>query len=184
MNVPNIITIIRILLVPFLVSQLVIKNYVMAFAILIFSAISDVLDGFIARKFNLVTKLGTVLDPVADKLMQFTVFTFLAVYKLIPVLLVVLLFVKEITMAVGTVILLKRKVVIKANVTGKTATVIFYTTVFVVFLLNWLDYTQIDMVATVLAGIAVISAFYAMASYARIFLKVLTNDKGVAKDNE
>ena len=95
MSIPNIITIIRILLIPVVVSQLYLKQYIWAFVLLLVSGVTDVADGYIARRFNMVTKLGTILDPVADKLMQFTVFTCLAVYKLIPVWLVVLLFLNQ-----------------------------------------------------------------------------------------
>lgn len=177
MSIPNIITIARILLIPVVVSQLYLKHYIWAFTLLALSAITDVLDGFIARKFNMVTKLGTILDPLADKLMQFTVFACLAIYKLIPGWLVTLLFLKEFTMGIGTAILLKKKLVIKANASGKSATVIFYTTAFVVFILKWMDYAQVGAVATTLCCIAVISAFYAMGSYAKIFFKLISQEK-------
>ena len=74
MSVPNIITVFRILLIPVFVTQLFSGHYYAAFCLLLLSGLTDVLDGFIARKFNMVTKLGTVLDPLADKLVQFTVF--------------------------------------------------------------------------------------------------------------
>ena len=177
LSIPNIITIIRILLIPVVVSQLYLKQYIWAFVLLFVSGITDVADGYIARKFNMVTKLGTILDPVADKLMQFTVFTCLAVYKLIPVWLVVLLFLKELMMAIGTAILLKKNLVIKANVSGKSATVIFYTTAFVVFLLKWMNFAQVGYVATALCCVAMVSAFYAMGSYAKIFFKLISQKK-------
>ena len=134
LSIPNIITVIRMLLIPVVVSQLYLKHFIWAFVLMAISAITDVADGYIARKFNMITKLGTVLDPIADKLMQFTVFTCLAIYKLIPGWLVVLLFLKEVIMGIGTAVLLSKKLVIKANISGKFATVIFYTTAFVVFL--------------------------------------------------
>lgn len=177
MSIPNIITVIRILLIPVVVSQLYLKHFIWAFTLMVISAITDVADGYIARKFNMVTKLGTVLDPLADKLMQFTVFTCLAVYRLIPGWLVVLLFLKEVTMGVGTAVLLNKKLVIKANISGKFATVIFYTTAFVVFLLKWMNFAQVGAVATTLCCVAMVSAFYAMISYAKIFFKMISQKK-------
>lgn len=184
MTIPNIITIIRILLVPVFVTYLYSKHIIAAFVILIISGISDVVDGYIARKYNMITKLGTILDPAADKLMQFTVFTCLAVYDLIPSWLVVLLFVKEIIMGIGMLVLLKKNIVIKANVNGKTATAIFYATAFTVFILRWFNYAQVQYVATILACLAVISALYALVSYAKIFFKELSGRKEAAKENE
>ncbi|MBO4392616.1 MAG: CDP-alcohol phosphatidyltransferase family protein, partial [Clostridia bacterium] len=69
MTVPNIITIIRIILVPvFCILYFTPGLRWAAFTVLVVSGISDVLDGIIARKFNQVSRLGKVLDPVADKL--------------------------------------------------------------------------------------------------------------------
>lgn len=178
MSVPNIITVFRILLIPVFVTQLFSGHYYAAFCLLLLSGLTDVLDGFIARKFNMVTKLGTVLDPLADKLVQFTVFICLYAADLIPLWLVLLLMIKELSMGVGTFVLLKHRVVVKANASGKIATVVFYLTAVVVFILRF-KFPQMELcgVATTLACIAVISAFYAMGSYARIFFKVLKDGK-------
>ncbi len=185
MSIPNIITILRIVLIPFFVVQLFSGHYYLAFIILLFSGITDIADGFIARRFNMITRLGTILDPAADKLMQFTVFLCLYMVDLIPSWLVLLLFVKEITMAIGTFVLLKKRVVVKANASGKIATVVFYATAIVVFVLRFkFPGMELTGVATALAFIAVISAFYAMLSYARIFFKVLSNGKETGKEHE
>lgn len=185
MSIPNIITILRILLIPFFVTQLFSGHYYVALCLLIISGITDVLDGYIARKFNMVTRLGMILDPAADKLMQFTVFLCLYMADLIPSYLVILLFVKEITMAVGTFVLLKKRVVVKANASGKIATVVFYATAIVVFVLRFkFPSMELTGVATALAFLAVVSAFYAMGSYARIFFKELSNGKEAAKEHE
>lgn len=69
MNLPNIITIFRILLVPAMIYALLRQNYSWAVAIFLVASISDALDGYIARRFNLHTRLGAILDPLADKLL-------------------------------------------------------------------------------------------------------------------
>lgn len=67
MNVPNLITVLRIMAVPFLVFLLLHGGYRAAIWVLLGASLSDALDGFIARRFNLCTDLGAVLDPLADK---------------------------------------------------------------------------------------------------------------------
>jgi cardiolipin synthase len=68
-NIPNILTIARILLVPVIVSALLAGNYPLALAIFLVAGVTDALDGFIARRFNMCTRLGAMLDPLADKLL-------------------------------------------------------------------------------------------------------------------
>ena len=70
MNIPNLISAARILLVPLFVSYYLDGKVTAAMGVVLLAAASDVLDGAIARRFNMVTKLGKILDPVADKLMQ------------------------------------------------------------------------------------------------------------------
>ena len=70
MNIPNLISAGRIFLVPVFVSYYLDGKVTAAMGVILLAAASDVLDGAIARRFNMVTKLGKILDPVADKLMQ------------------------------------------------------------------------------------------------------------------
>jgi len=69
LNVPNTLTILRMLLVPGIVFALLRESYGIALVIFLFAGASDGLDGFIARRFNLYTPLGALLDPLADKLL-------------------------------------------------------------------------------------------------------------------
>lgn len=70
MNIPNLISAARIFLVPLFVSYYLNGKVTAAMGVVLLAAASDVLDGAIARRFNMVTRLGKILDPVADKLMQ------------------------------------------------------------------------------------------------------------------
>ena len=69
-NIPNILTIIRFILIPFIFTSVVNNDYLAALIIFTISAITDVLDGYIARKYNYITDLGKLIDPLADKLTQ------------------------------------------------------------------------------------------------------------------
>ncbi|WP_313561947.1 CDP-alcohol phosphatidyltransferase family protein, partial [Ruminiclostridium cellobioparum] len=69
-NIPNLLTLIRLLIVPVLGYFLYFEHYIPAMILFAFGGFTDVLDGYIARKYNLITKWGKVFDPLADKLMQ------------------------------------------------------------------------------------------------------------------
>jgi len=81
MNLANKITFFRILLVPFFIGFILYSKYNFALAIFITAIISDALDGFIARTFKQKTRLGTILDPLADKILLMSAFLCFAVVK-------------------------------------------------------------------------------------------------------
>ncbi|MGO1712087.1 MAG: CDP-alcohol phosphatidyltransferase family protein [Senegalia sp. (in: firmicutes)] len=127
MNIPNMISVFRILLVPIylLVFFSNLENrFILAGLIFILAGISDVLDGNIARKYNLTTKLGALLDPVADKLMLFAVLISYTVEKIIPIWILLALGVKEIVLVIGASILylFKGNQVLHSNKYGKVYT--------------------------------------------------------------
>ena len=82
---PNLITILRILVIPVFVWVLLKEDYLLAMILFWAAGLSDGLDGFIAKRFNLVTRLGAILDPLADKLLMFTAYILLAILGHIPV---------------------------------------------------------------------------------------------------
>lgn len=131
MNIPNILTIIRLFLVPIFIIVFFssIENALLhSVAIFIIAGITDVLDGYIARKYNLITKWGQVLDPFADKIMQLTVLVCFTIDGLLPIWIIIIYGAKELTMIFGGIFLYtkKERVVIPANSFGKSATIIFY----------------------------------------------------------
>lgn len=131
MNIPNLLTILRIFLVPIylLVFFSNLENrFLLAGLVFILAGISDVLDGKIARKYNLITKLGIVLDPIADKMMMFAVLISYTIGKIISPWILIAIGIKEIVMILGGGILYlyKGKQVVPSNIYGKIATVSFY----------------------------------------------------------
>ena len=93
LTIPNILSMLRIVMIAAVVVLFVTKNYLAAGIVLITSGVTDILDGFIARKFNMISSLGKALDPFADKLTQFAVMICLCFYCewiLIPFVLLVL----------------------------------------------------------------------------------------------
>ena len=77
-NLPNFITLARMLMTPLAVSMIVAQRFMPAFLIFIFAGVSDGVDGFIARHYNLRTELGAYLDPLADKALLISIYVSLA----------------------------------------------------------------------------------------------------------
>ncbi len=108
MTLANQLTVFRILLIPIFVLLLVYDARIAALIVFLFTCVSDILDGYIARTWQQQTTLGTFLDPIADKLLMVTTFITLALLRAMPVSLTILLIVRDITLSllVGIVLLL------------------------------------------------------------------------------
>ena len=125
-HVPNILTIIRFLLIPFIIYFLAINQYIVGVILFIISWITDVVDGAIARKFNFITDFGKLMDPLADKLTQISVLATLMIKELIPVWILAIVIAKEAVMIAGASFLYGRDVVVSSKWFGKLATVLFF----------------------------------------------------------
>ena len=120
-NVPNILSIIRILLVPIVAVLIGYDNMVPALILFLVACATDLLDGQIARKKGLITKVGMWLDPLADKLMAVTVVIMFTVKGIIPLFVVIVLLSKELLMIIGGAVLIKKGINVPANKFGKIA---------------------------------------------------------------
>ena len=125
-HVPNILTIIRFILIPFIVISLFTGQYILAFIIITLSGFTDVADGFIARKFNLITNFGKLMDPLADKLTQISILATLTIKGIIPILILIIVVIKEFVIVAGAAFLYGKNVVVYSRWYGKAATVLFY----------------------------------------------------------
>ena len=135
--IPNLITYVRFILVFPFVYFFLNENYIMAGVMIGLSGLSDCFDGLCARKFNQVTSLGKILDPIADKVTLISVAVCMLFYmpSIWPVMLV--LVVKEFLMLLGGFILLIKKITPPpANIFGKVATLVFYITIFIIIFLK------------------------------------------------
>src|SRR5512137_2164246 len=102
-HVPNVITGLRFLLMPLLVVLLVERRYEAAFAVFVVSALSDLADGVIARRWNARTRFGAIADPLADKLTMLAVTLTLASQALIPVWLAAAIVVRDLVIMGGAI---------------------------------------------------------------------------------
>ena len=130
MNIPNFLSLVRLGLAPLFALTFFSSSpnahtwaalvYALAFA-------TDIADGYIARKLNMITKLGRILDPMADKLMTFTVIICVALDGVIPMWAVAVFFCKEALMALGGLLMYRRvRDVNPANWWGKASTGVFF----------------------------------------------------------
>lgn len=180
LTVPNAMSLLRILIVPFFAWAFVSGRIKPAVILLVLSGLTDMLDGLIARKFNQITELGKMLDPLADKLTQGVVALCLAIKfpAICPVL--VIFIVKELGMLCCAVVLLKeRKRPCAAKWYGKVATVMFYVSVAAIVVMDGffnLSGTVFGTVAYVLLLLTAVMMVYSAVKYFQIFLEILRSN--------
>ena len=170
-TVPNFMSAFRILLVPVLIWLYCFeKNYIGTVIVFTVSALTDIADGIIARKFNMISDLGKILDPVADKVTQgILIICLMTRYKMI-ILLLVLFCVKEMVMIiVGSAVIKERNIVSSAKWHGKINTVLLYFVIvaFIVFP----DLPQ--GVTDAMIAVSACSMIVSLAMYTGLFVKTL-----------
>ncbi len=163
---PTKLTIFRILSIPFIVYSIFSHNWNLAFFLIVFSSLSDLLDGYLARKWNEQTLLGAILDPIADKL--FILSTYYALIDhppayFIPVSLFFLVLFKEILLVFGAfiVFVLKGNLDIKPTILGKItmdAHSLFIIWIFLSYFLN-LENINLYIIFLSIIFVLVLSSF-------------------------
>jgi cardiolipin synthase (CMP-forming) len=131
MTIPNLITILRIILAPVFVIYLINNNLTAAFIVFVVCTASDGVDGFVARVFNQKSKLGAYLDPLADKLLLVTAFVVLAVMSHLPAWLTVTVIARDVMIVLGvlTIHMNKLELHIRPTVLSKVNTCFQFLTV-------------------------------------------------------
>ena len=174
LNVPNTLTLLRIFLVPFLVVVLLTKftnrEYV-GLAIFLVAAITDLFDGYYARKYNQVTKLGILLDPIADKLLMSAAFISLVEIGLAPAWMIVVIISREFAVSGLRSIAAQQGVSIPASPLGKGKTVSQVIAISLLILGHELG--EFLFIANVALWIVVIFAIFSGIDYFLKFWKLL-----------
>ena len=125
-HIPNVLTVLRFFIIPFILYFLVKESYVLVIVTLTLSGFTDVLDGIIARKFNCISNFGKLIDPLADKATQLAILFTLGIKNIIPSWILVVVILKEFAMIAGASFLYGKKLVVSSKWYGKAATVLFY----------------------------------------------------------
>ncbi len=177
MTVPNILSLFRLFLVPVFAVvffQPMPDAHTWAALIYLVAFLTDIADGWIARHFNQVSKLGRILDPAADKWMTFTVIICITVDGIIPLWAVIVFFCKELCMAIGGYLMYRRLGdVIPSNWLGKLSTGVFFVVCVALML-----FPAIPRVGgTAMIGGALALTLLALAGYVYQYCKTMRERK-------
>ncbi len=158
-TIPNLLSFLRLCMIPWLVVTYVRDGNTMGTAlILLLSGLTDIVDGFIARRFNMVSNLGKALDPAADKLTQI-VMVFCLMYRFPHLIwILIALCVKELFVAITSLMAIKKtKEVLSAEWHGKAATVLIYLNMICHILFADMPPALSDSLIILCAGMIVLS---------------------------
>ena len=125
LSIPNIITLGRIILVPVIVWAIVSSQMEIAFAIFVIAGVSDAVDGFLAKRFNMTSELGALLDPLADKALLVSIFVALGIWGAVPRWIVILVVSRDIMIVTAVIVswLFDKPVPMKPSMVSKLNTV-------------------------------------------------------------
>lgn len=172
-TIPNVLSVARILLIPFFFIYYLKEQFIMATIFLVVSGITDFIDGFIARKFNMISNFGKILDPFADKLTQGSVALCITIKNTYLIPLVALFCLKELFMLIGSFVLLKKgKKPSEAKWWGKLGTVIIYCLLILVLMSDILPATIPNWSLYAMMIITAISILFSFYNYFLIFKKI------------
>ena len=123
MNLPNKLTIARVIAVPFFILAFYFGWYILAFVIFVAASLTDMLDGKIARKHNLVTNFGKIMDPLADKVLVYSALCLMIPFY-VPAWMLIVILAREFTVAGMRTVAAAEGIVIAAGMSGKIKTVL------------------------------------------------------------
>jgi len=176
MTIPNLITILRVLLVPIFVIYIINDRTLGSLIIFVIASISDALDGFIARVFHKKSDLGAYLDPLADKILLIAAYITLAILKMIPPWLAVLIISRDVIILLGVLVLClnRHPVKVHPSLLSKSTTCLQIATILMILSNSYLNIEPIKMYAFwITAGFTIASGL----QYIRIGLVILTQDE-------
>lgn len=164
LNIPNALTVFRILLTPIFLGIVLYEHYRLAFWTFVLGGVSDALDGAIARLLNQRTSLGTILDPIADKIFLSSAVTVIAVMGMVPVWIAIALVSRDVIVISGVVLLqwVGTPIPIRPHFWGKMTTLFEILYLFLV-LLRQSGYAQLgslDLVGVLTVSLAIVSGVF------------------------
>ena len=184
-TIPNLLTLFRILLIPvyavLYMKAVTLRDYVISAAVLTVSALTDMVDGIVARKFNMISRLGIMLDPFADKLTQGVIMLCLTIRhrEILPLLL--FFAVKEGFMFVmGCRLLRQKKILDGALMPGKVCTVVLF-----LGMIALVVYPAVPPVGvTAIVWVCAVFMLISLASYVRCYIRPSSHIKDFSEGNE
>jgi cardiolipin synthase len=178
MNLPNALSLFRLFLVPVFLCVFFSNlphAYLLAALVFIVAGLTDILDGRLARKYDQVTMLGRILDPVADKMMSMSVLTSMAMRGMIPAAVAVIYFAREALQVAGGALLFRYlRDMPPSNRWGKAATALLYVAIIATIL-----FKAPQPVEYVLFGCALGAMLMALLSYIVMGVKLLKENEKI-----
>ena len=173
-TIPNLLSLFRLFLIPLYVSIYLNArdnaDYYLAAAILAVSCLTDLIDGQIARRCNMISTVGKVLDPFADKITQFTLVVCLSVKHPVLWTLIILIFVKEVFQLTAGIIRFKKGKMLKgAQITGKICTTVLFLSLILLVMMPNLEEKYVLLVT-------VIDAFFLLIAFADYIIVYIRKD--------
>jgi len=184
-NIPNILTMLRIILAPFFMIFLLNDKYLVAFIILLIASITDFLDGMLARKLNMQTQFGRILDPIADKVLILVSMLALLIKFHFPLWIGLIIILRDFLIVCGGALIIykKKQQYLAPSILGKTSTVfqLLSMLIYIVASLNgyyalWIDILlYLTVIITVLSGLN-----YVLTGY--LILKLPDSTEEIVKE--
>ncbi|MCE5234625.1 MAG: CDP-alcohol phosphatidyltransferase family protein [Clostridiaceae bacterium] len=167
-HIPNVISAIRLLMVGVFICLYINARYAACLIVYFLAFLSDLLDGYLARRNNWITSVGKVLDPLADKAMLIAAVACFYFNGWLPLYMLLLIVGKEAVMVIGGLLLFTKEVVVYADWVGKFAAGFFTASVLTAMLRHLPGFEMIGELYLLLFGISIVLAFIAMFHYARL----------------
>lgn len=164
-NVPNALTLLRIVMVGFMPGLFQSERYIAALVLFLAAGATDLLDGYIARRYHLITTFGKLMDPLADKLMLVVTLLLFALRGWTSWIILSLVVAKELVMVVASALLYKKQTVAYSNFWGKAATLLFTVAVVLTFL-----HDRVYPADSIVMWLAFALSIVAMGSYGLKFI--------------
>ena len=165
MNLPNKLTIARVIAVPFFIAFYMTDHYLIAFVLFIAASFTDMLDGKIARKYNLVTNFGKIMDPLADKILVYSAFC-LMIPDPVPAWMFIIILAREFTVAGMRTVAASEGIVIAAGMSGKIKTVLQMIAVPLLLLVPaFPDFSPLTLAAEIFLWASLVMTVYSGIEY-------------------
>lgn len=181
LTLPNFLSISRLFLLPLILLTLATKQSVTALILMVLSWISDALDGYLARKMNLVSNLGKLLDHLVDKIWVGTILVTLVLVKGLPVYIAAAVIIRDLLIVFGSSFIANsQKNIVSSNFMGKIAGFLFA----LIIVVYTLDIKKLEFIKNYLLIAVLIAIILSSINYSYIFIRTMRKTRSIPTESE
>jgi len=181
LTLPNFLSISRLFLLPLILLALATKQSVTALILMVISWISDALDGYLARKMNLVSNIGKLLDHLVDKIWVGTILVTLVLVKGLPVYIATAVIIRDLLIVFGSSLIANvQKNIVSANFMGKVAGFLFA----LIIVVYTLDIKKFEFIKNYLLIAVLIAIILSFINYIYIFFKTMRRESSIPAESK